>query len=524
MVNTPLSPASAVLELAPARRDWIIAGIALVIGVCAFGYLFRGEIVLAVRVWANSDAFNHCYLVLPVAAYLAWERRQAITATLPRPIPWIALLAVPMAAVWFAADRLGIMEARQLAAMTLFQIMVLAIIGWAAWRSLAAPLLYLYFLVPFGEFVVAPLQTLVVHFATFGLNLVGVPTFTDGIMIQIPEGSFLVHTACSGLRFLIASAAFGVLYACVMYTSPLRRLVFSVFAVVIAIVANCFRVFGTILIAHFWGNVRAVEADHVVWGWGFYVIVGAMLILIGFHFRQQPNWTTGIVARASGRIAVPAAIALAMIVFSAAVPSVAADYMDRVNAGPLAASALPMPTLAGCTGPTAAGSAAGISAAAEAAGSALYRCDGEAFRLTFYRFAPRIGVRPLFLAYNAAQTPPSGGDIMQQTGYFRTARRADAPVWQVTSAGVGNGHFVAVARALWLNGRPIAGGIGARLDQALNSLRRAPRAPVLAAVTVFGNSGPNETLQIMRRFLAKTGGLSQWVERWLSEPKTASRG
>lgn len=520
MVNNPLSPATAIAELAPARRDWIVAGIAAVIGSCVLGYLFRAEIGLAVQVWGDSDAYNHCYLVLPVAAYLAWERRQEIAATLPQPTPWIALFAIPVAAAWFAADRIGIIEARQLVAMTLFQIMVLAIVGLAAWRALVTPLLYLYFLVPFGDFVVAPLQALVVRFATFGLKLVGIPTFTDGIIIQIPQGSFLVHTACSGLRFLIASAAFGVLYACIMYTSPLRRIVFSVFAVALAIVANCFRVFGTILIAHFWGNLQAVEADHVVWGWGFYVIIGAILILVGFHFRQQPKRTTGVMAKTSGRITAPAALALAIAVCSAAVPTVAAGYMDRLGTATLAAIAIPMPPLQGCSGPAPDAGRTEDGIAAGASRSAIYRCDGEAFRLTFYRFSPRISVRPLFLSVRAIETPP--GDPLQSSG-FRAGAGPQAPVWRVTELATGNNRETAIATALWVNGRPSGLGIPARLDQALNSLRRAPRSPVLAAVTAVTNSGPNETLQIMTGFLAKTGGLSQWVARWLGEPATVDR-
>jgi exosortase A len=519
MVTTPSAPATATAELVPARRDWFIAGIALAIGACTFGYLFSSEIALAVSVWANSDAYNHCYLVIPVAAYLAWERRQAIVATLPRPLPWVALLAVPMAAAWFAADRLGIIEARQLAAMSLFEIMVLVIIGPAAWRTLAAPLLYLYFLVPFGEFLVTPMQILVVHFVTFGLNLVGIPTFTDGIIIDIPQGSFLIHTACSGLRFLIASAAFGVLYACIMYTSPLRRLVFSVFAVMLAVIANCFRVFGTILIAHFWGNVRAVEADHVVWGWGFYVIIGAVLILIGFRFRQQPNWAGGGTPPVPRGVAVPAAIALAVIVFSAALPSVAADYMDRLDSGLLTAASIPMPTIVGCSGPTTVAATADEGIAASPAGSALYHCDGTDFRLTFYRFSPRIGVRPLFVSLRTIETPP--GDTLQTAG-FRAGTGLRAPIWQISELGIGDEKELAVAAALWLNGRPSDLGLRARVDQALNSVRRAPLPPVLAAITVRTASGPNETLRVMRSFLAKTDHLSQWVARSLAEPAMAA--
>src|ERR1700693_2274011 len=124
MVNTPSPRSVAVSDPPSSRRDWAVAGAVLVIGLCLLGFIFRPEIETAIYVWINSDAYNHCFLVLPVAAYLAWDRRQVVAATTPRPGPWIALLAIPTAGAWFVAERLGIMEGRQLMAMALLQIMV----------------------------------------------------------------------------------------------------------------------------------------------------------------------------------------------------------------------------------------------------------------------------------------------------------------------------------------------------------------------------------------------------------------
>jgi hypothetical protein len=153
MMNTRPAPATAVSDLVSPRRDWAVTGAALALALFAFGLIFRSEIASAIFVWSNSNAYNHCFLVVPGAAYIAWGRWQAIAATVPRPAPWIALLAVPVAAGWFVADRLGIMEGQQLTAMTLFQITAAAVLGLGTWRVLAAPLLYLYLLVPFGESV-----------------------------------------------------------------------------------------------------------------------------------------------------------------------------------------------------------------------------------------------------------------------------------------------------------------------------------------------------------------------------------
>jgi exosortase len=181
-----------------------------------------------------------------VAAYLAWQRRDAIASTPPKPAAWFALAALPVAACWLIAERIGIMEARQFLAMTLVQVLFVSVLGPRTWRALATPLFYLFFLVPSGEFLAPPLQSFTVGFITVGLDLLGIVNFVDGMMIEIPEGGFYVAEACAGLRFLIASLAFGVFYACLMYKSPLRRLLFVALSLFVPIIANGFRALGIV--------------------------------------------------------------------------------------------------------------------------------------------------------------------------------------------------------------------------------------------------------------------------------------
>src|SRR5215472_7826263 len=147
MVNVPSSPPLAVVAGSSGRDAWRRAAIGIVVVLVALGFIFRAEAETAIYVWVNSDAYNHCFLVLPVAAYLLWQRRMVAAASTPRPSLWIALLALPAAAGWFAAERLGVMEGRQLMAMTLLQLSLASLLGLRTWRALAAPLLYLFFLV-----------------------------------------------------------------------------------------------------------------------------------------------------------------------------------------------------------------------------------------------------------------------------------------------------------------------------------------------------------------------------------------
>jgi exosortase A len=522
MVNTTSAPSPApsplasVPGLASSRRDWAIAGAALAIGLLSFAIIFYPEIAAAIVVWMNSDAYSHCFLVLPVAIYLAWDRRDIAKVTPLRPSLGIALLAVPAAAIWFAADRLGIMEARQLMAMTLLQIMIASVLGPSMSRALAAPLLYLFFLVPFGEFLIPPLQSLAVRFTTVGLNILGIPNFADGIVIEIPEGTFLVHQACSGLRFLIASAAFSVFFACLIYTSPLRRALFIAAAFAVAVIANDFRVLGIILIAHFIGNAQAIETGHVLWGWLFYVIVGSVLVLMGLAFRQERRSPVRATLPVAGRFPGAAVAALVFVVLLATMPRVAANYLDKFGLDAAVAATIPPPALAGCT--IVPLSAANPASTVEEHGrpAIAYRCDDRVFIVTFHRFPPRIGVRPLFASLRDAESG-GGADIVRQAQGVRGGVGPEAPVWSVTENQQGR-RYVTVATTLWVDGRPAGTGIWARLDQALNTLRLSAVSPVAVVVTHSEAEDPNSTWRAIDRFLAKTEPFSRTVNKLLSTP------
>src|SRR5882672_7785798 len=91
------SPYPGAFPSGSATRCWLATTGILVIGLALLGAIFQPEITSAYRVWTGSTAFNHCFLVLPVAAYLAWQRREMLASTLPQPSPWIALAALPLA-------------------------------------------------------------------------------------------------------------------------------------------------------------------------------------------------------------------------------------------------------------------------------------------------------------------------------------------------------------------------------------------------------------------------------------------
>ena len=284
---------SAGLESLDANRqqgmawEWIYAITVSVTSFVALCFVYSEEAVGAYRVWVSSATYNHCFLILPIVIFMIWRRRDLLASVVPRPDIRFVILIVPLLFVWEGAHRLGLLEGQQLVVMTIFQTILLATLGGSAYRKLLAPLLYLYFLVPTAEFLVPALQDFTARFAVLGLQLFGVPVFSDGIIIEVPAGDFIVAEACAGLRFLIAAVAFGVFYAVEMYESRYRRAAFIALSIVVPIVANGLRAFGLIMAAEAFGTAAAIEADHVTYGWFFFSVVLMILILIGRLFSDR---------------------------------------------------------------------------------------------------------------------------------------------------------------------------------------------------------------------------------------------
>jgi exosortase A len=269
------------------QRLWSVTAGLLAIGALAFGLTFHVEVARAVQVWDESTAYNHCYLILPISAYLIWERRKALAASTPQPNGWLLLAMLPIGLVWLFAAEAEIMEGRELAAMTLFQIFVIAVLGFPVWRISAFAILYLYFLVPSGAFLTVPMQNFAAHFAVKGVELLGIPVYSNGLNIEVPGARFTVAEACAGLRFLIASVALGTLYGYTMYRSWKRRAAFIVVSIIVPIIANGLRVLGIVVLGYFLGDAQAAVADHLIYGWVFFSMVSVILILLGLPFRQD---------------------------------------------------------------------------------------------------------------------------------------------------------------------------------------------------------------------------------------------
>jgi exosortase A len=346
-------------------RAWRIALAALAGVLLALLAVFWDTAWSLVSTWYSSDYYGHGFLVLPAVGYLLWCRLPVLIQAPPRPSPWaLALFAVPVVG-WLLGYVMGVLLVQQVALVMILQSAFLVLWGREATRAVAFPLFYLFFAVPFGSFLVPPLQDFTAVFVVQFLVWTGVPVYSDGWVIEIPAASFFVAEACAGVRFLISSTAIGFLGAYLFYRQLWRRALFVGLSIVIPIIANGFRGYGIVMLGHLFGREAAVGTDHIVYGFVFLTIVMACLLGLGLTFREhaapgaEGQVGLGVLSPAPepGRAArLSAGLALLGLIAVALVGRLYGDHIMRPEPGPAVVELSP-PILPSPWVPVSAGSA-----------------------------------------------------------------------------------------------------------------------------------------------------------------------
>jgi exosortase A len=269
---------------AKTRWAWHLSVLGLLVGLILT--IFSQETINAVQVWWIYDTYTHCFLIIPISAWLIWQKRDELQTISPTIAPSALLAIPPLLLFWLVGKFATINEVRQLAVVGLIQVAILAMLGARVYRAILFPALYLFFLVPVGQYLVAPMQDFATRFTDIGLTLLGVPHFTEGTLIELPTGRFEIAEACAGLRFMIATVTLGVLFAHLTYRRSYKIILFLIACIAVPLIANGLRCVGIIMLAYLTNNRVAVGVDHLVYGFFFNIVILLALFFVGSRFRD----------------------------------------------------------------------------------------------------------------------------------------------------------------------------------------------------------------------------------------------
>jgi exosortase len=252
--------------------------------IAAFLLLYGRVLVDLSRAWATDANYSHGFLILPIAAYLIWERRGRLAATERRPAA-AGLLIVGGSLIVLLAGTAGVeFFLMRISAIGVAAGIVVFLAGWRWLRLLLLPFAFSLLMIPVPPVVfyqvAFPLQLLATRFGVAILEVARIPVLREGNVIDLAHTTLEVTEACSGIRSLLSLFALAVVYG--YFATPRRgpRVMIALSAIPIAIVSNGLRIAGTGMAAHYVSPAAASGFFHTFSGWAVFVTSFVMLVAL----------------------------------------------------------------------------------------------------------------------------------------------------------------------------------------------------------------------------------------------------
>ena len=249
-----------------------------------FVILYYQVLVKLVSDWWNDDNYSHGFLIVPIAFYFAWERRDALKEASKKPSIW-GIIVVAVSLAMLIAGILGSeLFLPRVSMLGVLAGAVLFLFGWNHLKILILPIAFLLLMIPIPAIIfnqiVFPLQLWASQFGEGALVACQISVLREGNVLHLANTSLEVAEACSGIRSLVSLLSLGIIYSYIMDSRLWVRIVLSVGTVPIAIIANGIRVAGTGIAARYYGPEVAEGFSHTFSGWIIFIAAFIMLFIL----------------------------------------------------------------------------------------------------------------------------------------------------------------------------------------------------------------------------------------------------
>jgi len=259
------------------------------------GLLFQSGIAELLRAWQTPE-YSHGPLI-PVLSALLFLRQLKEFPPQPGPVPD----RLPGLVVMIGAIALGMVgHVIQIADVVAYALIVwtggvlLVSFGWERGRNFWPPILHLVYMLPLPGALYYGLSTwLQVISSELGvwfLQLMQIPVYLDGNIIDLGVLKLHVAEACSGLRYLFPILSFSYVFA-VLYKGPTwHKAVLLLSAAPITVLMNSVRIAIASWIVTYWGADHLEGFTHFFEGWVIFITCVLMLFVLAWAMlRLHPD-------------------------------------------------------------------------------------------------------------------------------------------------------------------------------------------------------------------------------------------
>jgi len=247
--------------------------------------------ILATK-WAGSEDYTHAFFTVPIILYMAWLKRESFAAGQgwqKTGLAWIILAT----ALYIVSLQLQIPSFIAMSMVLTVSGAILYLSGIKVLREMFIPLLLLILLIPVPEqllsMITASLQLKVSQASELILQLLNVPLFREGNVLHIPEKTFQVVEACSGIRSLISLITLSLILGYFSLKNNWSIVILVAFSIPVAVLVNIMRVSSLVLAFHFFRLDLSSGSAHTIMGLALF---GIALVVLFMLQRILEHWET----------------------------------------------------------------------------------------------------------------------------------------------------------------------------------------------------------------------------------------
>jgi exosortase D (VPLPA-CTERM-specific) len=265
------------------QTDVVRAGLVALVGTLIALLVFNGALLELVNRWIRQEEYSHGFLIPIVAVALLWTRRDALCASIGRPV-WTGPVLILLATMMHMIGQMGaIFILSQVGFVLALVGLVLGLGGYSLFATAFIPILFLLFAIPMPEFIdsmmSSKLQLISSELGALSLRMFRIPVYLDGNIIDMGYYKLQVVEACSGLRYIYPLLSLSFL-AAYLFTAPLwQRAVVFFSSIPLTITMNGFRIGLVGVTVNYWGTQAADGLLHSFEGWIIFLACAGILAL-----------------------------------------------------------------------------------------------------------------------------------------------------------------------------------------------------------------------------------------------------
>ena len=245
--------------------------------------------------WGESEELSHSYFIPIISGWLVWVNREAIIKSIGAPSIW-GLVGLGGAGLLLLLGQIThIFVLQHLGLVIAIGGLVAGFGGLSLLRATAAPVAFLFFAVPPPYWVVTVLswkfQQMSSVLGVGMIQMMDIPVFLSGNIIDLGDYKLQVAEACSGLRYLFPFLSLGVMTA-YLYRGPLwQKGIIVLSTIPITIIMNSFRIAVTGALVQAYGPSHAEGALHFFEGWVVFLmcLVALFGVIMLLSYFSKPR-------------------------------------------------------------------------------------------------------------------------------------------------------------------------------------------------------------------------------------------